>query len=246
MAGPTILGRGLTRTFGDGAARATALAGVSLDLYPGELTLLMGPSGSGKTTLLAALSGLLRPTSGQVLALGEDLWSLSDGQRREFRLRHCGFVFQGYNLFPAMSARRQVELVLEWGEGMPAQRARGRAEELLGRLGLADKTARRPAELSGGEKQLVSVARALVKAPALVFADEPTASLDWEHGRQVIEMLRAAARERGATVLVVTHDSRLLDAADRAMSLQDGRLREDGSAPAAGFPSREVDAGGKS
>jgi putative ABC transport system ATP-binding protein len=208
----------------------------------------MGPSGSGKTTLLAALSALQRPTTGQVLALGADLWSLSDRQRREFRLHHCGFVFQGSNLFPAMSARQQVELVLQWGEGTPPHRAREQAQEILGRLGLSGKGALRPIELSGGEKQLVAVGRALVKAPTFLFADEPTASLDWGHGQQVIEMLHSAAHERYTTVLVVSHDPRLLNAADRIYYLEDGRLQDgDAASPArqtvGEFPSRQPEPG---
>ncbi len=147
-----------------------------------------------------------------------------------------------------MTARQQVELVLEWGEGAAPRRARGQALEVLGQLGLAGKVALRPAELSGGEKQLVAVARALVKAPALLFADEPTASLDWGHGQRVVELLRSAAHERGTTVLVVSHDPRLLSGADRTYYLEDGRLRE-GSAgdlhrqTEGGVPGRQPDPG---
>src|SRR5262249_9505181 len=153
--------------------------------------LLMGPSGSGKSTLLAALSGLLRPDSGRVLALDQDLWALSDKQRERFRRRYCGFIFQGYNLFPALTARQQLEMVLRWGNGLSSREAHRRTNTMLGLLGLSKKADLRPNQLSGGEKQRVAIGRALIKEPSLVFADEPTAALDWKHGEQVIELLRA-------------------------------------------------------
>jgi putative ABC transport system ATP-binding protein len=220
----TLQARELTRTFGEGELQVTALHDVTLELHRGEFVLLMGPSGSGKSTLLAVLSGLLRPTRGQVAALGEDLWRLSDRQREEFRLRHCGFIFQGYNLFPMLTARQQVELVLRWGEGLLARPARRRADELLQMLGLSRKGHLYPEQLSGGEKQRVAIGRALVKQPAFCFADEPTSALDWAHGEQVLDLLRSAAREQGTTVLVVAHDPRLVPYADRVLHLEDGRL----------------------
>jgi putative ABC transport system ATP-binding protein len=216
----------LTRTFGRGPTQTTALDEVSLDLYPGQVTLLMGPSGSGKSTLLAILSGLLQPDSGQVIALGEDLWRLSDRARHGFRMQHCGFVFQGYNLFPALSARQQLEMVLRWARGVPARTARQQAAAMLSVMGLAGKADLRPAELSGGEKQRVAIARALIKEPTFCFADEPTGSLDWAHGRQVVESLCDTAHTRGATVLLVSHDARTLAYVDRVYQLEDGRLRE--------------------
>ncbi len=226
LALPTLRGRNLIRTFGEGETEVRALDSVSLDLYPGQITLLMGPSGSGKSTLLAVLSGLLHPTQGQVLALGEDLWSLSDKQRERFRLLNCGFIFQGYNLFPALSAFQQLEMVLRWGEGASAREARSRVEEMLALLGLAKKQHLRPAELSGGEKQRVAIGRALIKNPTFCFADEPTRSLDWTHGEQVVELLRAASHDRNATVLVVAHDRRIIPFVDRVFFLEDGCLRE--------------------
>jgi putative ABC transport system ATP-binding protein len=228
----TILqGRHLTRTFGEGALENRALDDVSLDLHAGEVLLLMGPSGSGKSTLLAVLAGLLPPNSGRVTALGQDLWALSDRARQEFRLRHCGFVFQGFNLFPPMSARQQIEIVLRLGERTAAGEARRRADELLDLLGLADKAHLRPAEMSGGEKQRVAVARALIKEPTLLFADEPTASLDWGRGRQVVQLLCDAAHQRQAGVFMVSHDPRLRSCADRVYELEDGRLRESEAGP---------------
>ena len=228
---PALQGRHLTRIFGAGGAAVTAVADVSLDLIPGEFTLLLGPSGSGKTTTLAVLSGLLRPTAGEVLALGENLWAMSDTQRERFRLRHVGFVFQEYNLLPALTARQQLELVLRWGEGVNARAAQKRADEVLARLGLANKSHLRPDQLSGGEKQRVAVGRALVKKPALCFADEPTGALDWASGARVIELLRDAVHKGEAAVLVVAHDERILPYADRVFHLADGQLpRADGSA----------------
>jgi putative ABC transport system ATP-binding protein len=204
-----------------------ALQDVSVDLYEKQLNLLMGPSGSGKSTLLAVASGLLRPDEGTVRALGQDLWSLGEKEMEEFRLKHCSFIFQGCNLFPALTAREQLEMVLRWGEGLSGAAARKRAETILTRLGLGGKCHLRPAQLSGGEKQRVAIGRALVKEPDFIFADEPTSALDWENGLQVIDLLQQAAHEHGATVLVVTHDPRLVAHADRVFQLEDGRIRED-------------------
>src|SRR4051794_5085480 len=156
----TLQGRDLTRVFGEGEMRTVALDGVSVDVPAAQVTLLMGPSGSGKSTLLAVMSGLLQPTSGRVLALGQDLWSMSDSQRERFRLQHCGFIFQGYNLFSSLSARQQLEMVLRWGEGASSREARRRSDEMLALLGLARRAHLRPTELSGGEKQRVAIGRA--------------------------------------------------------------------------------------
>jgi putative ABC transport system ATP-binding protein len=224
-----LIGSGLTRSFNSGEDRSYALKGVSVEFRQGELNLLMGPSGSGKSTLLAVLSGLLRPDSGAVGAMGQDVWGMSDNEMEGFRLQHCSYIFQGYNLFPALTAREQLEIVLKWGEGCSTRDARKRADHVLTQLGLANKTHLRPAQLSGGEKQRVAIGRALVKNPSLVFADEPTAALDWENGQQVIRLLTENARERGAMVLVVTHDPRLIPFADRVFELVDGKLVDERS-----------------
>ena len=221
---PALEGVGLTRTYGQGEVRTTALRGVSLDLFAGRMALLMGPSGSGKSTLLAVLSGLLRPDAGQVVAAGTDLWGLTERQREAFRLRHCGFVFQGYNLFAALTARQQLEMVLRWGQGVPGREARREADRMLALLALGKKGHARPGQLSGGEKQRVAVGRALIKRPAFCFADEPTGALDWEHGEQVVRLLWEAAHERNATVLVVSHDSRIVPHADQVFRMEDGCL----------------------
>jgi putative ABC transport system ATP-binding protein len=227
---PSLRGVKLVRTFGDGTARRAALREVSLDLFPGQLVLLMGPSGSGKSTLLAVLSGLLEPDEGKVLAddAGEtrDIWALSTKERERYRRRNTGFIFQGYNLFPALTARQQLEIVLRWGEGASGGDARRRADEVLDRLGLAPNKHKKPAQLSGGEKQRVAIGRALVKNPAFMFADEPTSALDWENGQKVMELLRDAAHNRGASVLVVSHDHRLLPFVDVFFHLEDGHIEQ--------------------
>jgi putative ABC transport system ATP-binding protein len=223
---PVLSARRILRSFGKGEEKTIAVREASLDLYPGQIALLMGPSGSGKSTLLSVLSGLLRPDAGKVLALGQDLWNLTDRRRERFRLEHFGFIFQGYNLFPALTAQQQLEIVLRWGEKTPRKEARWRTLELLDRLGLAKKAHLRPAQLSGGEKQRVAIGRALIKRPALCFADEPTSALDWAHGEQVMELLSAAAHDQESTILVVAHDPRLVPYADQVFHLEDGRLAE--------------------
>ncbi|HEY7330113.1 MAG TPA: ABC transporter ATP-binding protein [Gemmataceae bacterium] len=219
----TLSARNLTRSFGSGEERTIAVREASLELRSGEMSLLMGPSGSGKTTLLAMLSGLLRPDTGQVLALGFDLWGLSDAEREHFRLLHCGFIFQGANLMPALNARDHLEMVLHWGTRLPWPDVKRKALDMLAVLGLSRKAKLLPEHLSGGEKQRVAIGRALIKEPTLFFADEPTSALDWEHGKHVVELLRDTAH-RGATVVMVTHDHRILPYADRVYQLEDGRL----------------------
>lgn len=223
---PTMRAWGLTRSFGSGETMTMALRSVGIELYPGHLALLMGPSGSGKSTLLAILSGLLKPDDGRVVAADHDLWGMTERQREDFRLRYCGFIFQGYNLFPALTARQQLEMVLRWGKNMDKREAHDRAAAMLDLLGLGKKGDLRPIQLSGGEKQRVAIGRALIKEPAFVFADEPTAALDWKHGEQVIELLRAAAHDNGATILVVAHDARMIPHCDRVFHLDDGCLVE--------------------
>jgi putative ABC transport system ATP-binding protein len=241
---PALQGRDLVRTFGKGEMLTTALRQVSIELYSGQIALLMGPSGSGKSTLLAVLSGLLRPDSGKVTVLGQEIWQLSERALQEFRLKHFGFIFQGYNLFPALTARQQLEMILRWGKGASAREARKKSEALLALLGLGNKLGLRPAQLSGGEKQRVAIGRALIKEPTFCFADEPTSALDWAHGEQVIELLRSAAHDRGATILVVAHDARIIPYVDRVYDLEDGRLVAPvaplSGREGAGFPDREL------
>jgi putative ABC transport system ATP-binding protein len=227
-ADPSFLeGRSLSHSFGQGEARHYVLRAVSMQLQRSELVLVMGPSGSGKSTLLALLAGLMRPEEGEVLAFGENLWKLSASARKQFRRRHYGFIFQGYNLFPALTALQHLEMILRWGASLSANIARKRGEQILEMLGLGDKKSLRPAQLSGGEKQRVAIGRAVVKEPSVIFADEPTSALDWEHGQKVVELLRSAASTRGACVFVVSHDSRLVPYADRVIHLEDGSVKEE-------------------
>ena len=218
---------GLVKRFKSGKNFVEVLKGVDFDARHGDLTMVMGPSGSGKSTLIAALSGLLRPEQGRVDALDvDDLWKFSSGKIDKFRLDHCGFIFQGFNLFPALSALQQVTTVLKF-QGLTPQQAKVRATEALTEVGLGHRLHQRPAALSGGEKQRVAIARALAKDPKILFADEPTSALDGENGQIVIRLLRRAATEYGAAVICVTHDPRLEAWADRVIHIEDGVIIDD-------------------
>ncbi len=222
-----IEAKGLTKRFKSGKSFVEVLKGVDFDARHGDLTMVMGPSGSGKSTLIAALSGLLRPEAGRVDTLDvDDLWKLSSGKIDRFRLDHCGFIFQGFNLFPALTALQQVEVVLKF-QGLSKSAARKRAREALEEVGLGPRLHQRPSSLSGGEKQRVAIARALAKDPQILFADEPTSALDGENGQVVIRLLRRAATEHGAAVICVTHDPRLEEWADRVIRIEDGVIIDD-------------------
>ena len=221
-----LRGKGLTKRFKTGRTHVEVLKSVDFDCRHGEMTMVMGPSGSGKSTLIASLSGLLRPDTGSVTALGEDLWSLRPGKIDKFRLDHCGFIFQGFNLFGALSALQQVTTILKY-KGYSPSDAKDRAALALTEVGLGHRLDQRPSELSGGEKQRVAIARALAKDPRLLFADEPTSALDGENGQIVIKLLQRAAKEHGAAVICVTHDPRLEAYADRIIHIEDGRILDD-------------------
>ena len=226
MSAPALQASGLYKAFKTGRSKIEVLKRVDFDAEAGALTMVMGPSGSGKSTLIASLSGLLRPDEGQVTALGQDLWSLPAGRIDRFRLEHCGFIFQGFNLFPALTALQQVATVLKY-QGLDGRRAKAVAAQTLGEVGLEHRLNQRPSELSGGEKQRVAIARALAKSPRLLFADEPTSALDGENGQIVVRLLQRAAREHGAAVICVTHDHRLEAYADRVIHIDDGRIVDD-------------------
>ncbi|ODT63955.1 ABC transporter ATP-binding protein [Phenylobacterium sp.] len=230
-----LRGTGLVKRFKTGRTHIEVLKSVDFECRHGEMTMVMGPSGSGKSTLIAALSGLLRPDAGQVTALGEDLWTLRPGRIDRFRLDHCGFIFQGFNLFGALSALQQVTTILKYKGYSPAE-ARDRAALALTEVGLGARLDQRPAELSGGEKQRVAIARALAKEPRLLFADEPTSALDGENGQVVIKLLQRAAKDHGAAVICVTHDPRLEAYADRIIHIEDGRILDDRRTAPAGVP----------
>ena len=222
-----ITAKGLVKRFKTGRTFVEVLKGIDFDARHGDVTMVMGPSGSGKSTLVAALSGLLKPEEGTVQALeAKDLWKWSPGRIDRFRLDHCGFIFQGFNLFPALTARQQVMTALHY-QGVPKAEADRRARTALEEVGLTPKMNQRPSELSGGEKQRVAIARALAKNPDLIFADEPTSALDGENGQIVIRLLRRAATEHGAAVICVTHDPRLEAYADRVIKIEDGRILSD-------------------
>jgi putative ABC transport system ATP-binding protein len=219
----------VSRVFGEGAARAVALDALSLEVAPCEFVAVAGPSGSGKTSLLNLVGALDEPTSGTVEIDAVDLATLGDAERADLRLRRIGFIFQGFNLVPVLSAAENVELPLLFRSNL-ARRDRQRAvARSLERVGLAGKEHRRPSELSGGECQRVAVARALAGNPAVVLADEPTANLDHETGAQVIALMRELNREQRTTFLYATHDPELIALADRVIRLRDGRLVERGA-----------------
>jgi putative ABC transport system ATP-binding protein len=214
---------GLSKAYRIGKTRQQVLRNVEFMAYHGQVTMVMGPSGSGKSTLIAALSGLMRPDEGRVMAMGESLWAKSDGKIDKFRLDHCGFIFQGFNLFPSLDAIGQVAQILRYC-GISKRESRKRAVAVLESVGLGGRLHQKPAELSGGE---VAIARALAKSPTLIFADEPTSALDSVNGQIVIQLLHQAAKERGAAIIVVTHDSRLEAHADRIIHMEDGKILSD-------------------
>ncbi len=218
-----VVARDVNMVFRSGADLFPVLKNINLDIPQGDIQLLMGPSGSGKTTLLSILAGILTPTSGSVRLLGQEITSLSKGKLAKFRLHNLGFIFQGFNLFPALTAAENVEVALRM-KNIHGQAMRRQARELLGQVGLADRINYLPRDLSGGQKQRVAIARALAGDPKLIMADEPTASLDSHSGHAVIELLRQLAKEGGRTVLIVTHDPRLVDVADQVAYLEDGML----------------------
>ncbi len=215
--------RQVTRVYGSGDAAAAALRGVDLQVAEGEMVAIMGASGCGKTTLLNCLSGLDRPTSGQVILAGRDLTALREPALTRHRARVAGFVFQSYNLIPVLTSEENVLLpLLTRGDEQGA--ARQRARGALAGLGLAGKERRLPNELSGGEQQRVAIARALAPEPRVVFADEPTGNLDAERAKDVLDLLVSANRERGQTLVVVTHDPRVAERCTRVVRMESGRV----------------------
>jgi putative ABC transport system ATP-binding protein len=217
--------RGLIRTFGSGRATVRAVDGIDLSVRRGELVLIMGPSGSGKTTLLTLIGGLLRPSSGTVRVNGLDITSLSERKLTKFRRHYLGFVFQSFNLLESLNARENVEVALNFA-GVGGRKARKRATQLLTDLGMGERLRGKPKTLSGGERQRVSIARALANDPQLILADEPTANLDSRHGHEVVELLHDIAKTQRRTIVIVSHDHRIRDVADRVLWLQDGRFED--------------------
>jgi putative ABC transport system ATP-binding protein len=226
----TLVAQGVHKTYGAGPGRQQILHGINLNVAASETVYLSGPSGSGKTTLLSILGCILTPDEGSVRVLGEEVARMSRQQQTAFRQRHLGFIFQSFNLFPTLSALDNIRLVLSM-QGVGHRQATVRAEELLDQMGLANRGRLRPALLSGGECQRVAIARALASRPALLFADEPTAALDAENGWAAMTLLNRLVRERGLTLVVVTHDERIFPFADRIVRLEDGRLTHENCGP---------------
>ncbi len=213
--------RGVTKEFGDGDSKTLALRGVDLDVYDGQMTLLVGQSGCGKTTLISIIAGLLDPTAGELAVLGEDLRKLRGGRLVNFRGQHIGFVFQQYNLLPALTAAENAAVPLLIA-CTPRKEAVARASSVLTSVGLADKLNSLPSQLSGGQQQRVAIARALVHEPRLLVCDEPTAALDAQSGRTVMELLRKVAVQPGRAVIIVSHDNRVFGFGDRIAHMSDG------------------------
>jgi putative ABC transport system ATP-binding protein len=224
----------LSKVYGQGASAVRALDDINFQVEGGEVVLLMGPSGSGKTTLLSVMGCILRPSSGRIQIQGQDVTGLSERKIPSIRLKQIGFIFQGFNLFPTLTAGENVEISLDL-HGVRGRKAKLRAAELLDQVGLADKYKAYPADLSGGQKQRVAIARALAGEPAIILADEPTAALDSTSGRMVMNMLKALAHERSRAVVIVTHDNRVLEYGDRIAHIEDGKITQTGNELLDGF-----------
>jgi putative ABC transport system ATP-binding protein len=215
--------RGVTKTFGEGEARTPALKGVDFDVRQGELLMVSGPSGCGKTTLLSAVAGTLGFDAGEIDVFGAPLHRMKTGEITEFRKRNIGFIFQSFNLIPTLTAAENVSVPLLIA-GERRARAERKATALLAQIGLEGKAEKHPSQLSGGQQQRVAIARALVHEPRLVICDEPTSALDSETGHNIMELLYSVARAPGRSVIVVTHDPRIFQYADRMTEMEDGRV----------------------
>jgi len=215
--------RNLSKTFGAGHTAVKAVQDVSLDIAAGDIILIMGPSGSGKTTLLSMIGSLMKPTSGEIIIDGENILELSASQLADFRLHKLGFVFQSFNLLAALSAEQNVTLPLIAAKFSKSS-AHAKALALLDQLGMSQRLHHLPSKLSGGEKQRVAVARALVNEPSVILADEPTANLDSKSGKEVVNLLCSIACTTGKAVIIVSHDSRLKEMAKRVLTIEDGKL----------------------
>ena len=220
---PPVALSGITYAFGKGELARPVLREVELRVGPGEIVLLTGPSGSGKTTLLTLIGALRAMQQGSAVVLGQELMGASERQRVALR-RRIGFIFQGHNLLGFLNARQNVAMALEVRPDLPEAARLARADAMLGAVGLGDRGTSRPDGLSGGQRQRVAVARALAGEPGLILADEPTAALDRQSGGEVVRLLRDLAKRRGVPILMVTHDPRILDVADRIVAMEDGRI----------------------
>jgi putative ABC transport system ATP-binding protein len=222
--GAVVVARGVTRVYGEGPTAVHALRGVTLDVERGKLTAVMGPSGSGKSTLMHILAGLDRPTSGEVDLAGTSIGDLEDNALTRLRREHIGFVFQFFNLLPMLTAEENIRLPLMLAGEKPD---RAFFNELIDKVGLADRLDHRPSELSGGQQQRVAIARALVSRPTVVFADEPTGNLDTTTGTEILDLLRSSVEDYGQTLVIVTHDAAAAARAHRILFLADGEIVKD-------------------
>ena len=213
--------RHLYKTYGSGASSVRALESVDLEVHTGEVLMLLGPSGSGKTTLLSIMGGILQATSGSVKIAGSEIVGRKESDLPRIRLEQIGFIFQGFNLFPTLTAVENVAIGFQLRKTPDAFQ---KAAKLLNQVGLSDKLKTHPANLSGGQKQRVAIARALAGDPPIILADEPTAALDFTSGQVVMEMLSSLAHEQGRAVVIVTHDPRVLSCGDRTVRIEDGRI----------------------
>jgi putative ABC transport system ATP-binding protein len=216
----------VSKRYGSGTTAVTAVHDVSLSVSPGEIVLIMGPSGSGKTTLLSMLGALLKPSEGTIQLDGTVISALAENRLPEIRLRQFGFIFQDFNLLSALTTLENVAIVAELA-GSRSSEARRKATDLLRELGLGERLSFLPEKLSGGEKQRVAIARALVNDPALILADEPTANLDSKIGQEIMRLLRRIAKEQRRSVIIVSHDQRIRDIADRVLWLEDGEFKKE-------------------
>ncbi len=222
---PVIHIQGLNHYFGQGQLRKQILFDLCARIEAGEIVIMTGPSGSGKTTLLTLIGALRSAQEGSLRVLGQELRNATKEQQIQIR-RQTGYIFQAHNLLHALTARQNVQMALDLQPHLSKQEVRERVEAMLCAVGLGERLDYYPHELSGGQKQRVAIARALVGRPKIVLADEPTAALDKKSGRDVVEIMRTLAREQGCTILIVTHDNRILDVADRIIHMEDGRLSE--------------------
>ncbi|MFM7463932.1 MAG: DevA family ABC transporter ATP-binding protein [Cyanobium sp.] len=219
----TVEVQGLSHWYGRGSMRRQVLQGVDLVIQPGEVVLLTGPSGCGKTTLLTLVGALRQVMDGSVRVLGQELRSCGRGERQRLR-QSIGMIFQGHNLLRCLTSEQNVQMGADLLPGLSYRARRDRARQWLRAVGLEDHMGKLPHDLSGGQKQRVAIARALAAQPRLLLADEPTAALDRQSGRDVVNLLQSLAREQGCAVLMVTHDPRILDVADRLVQMEDGKL----------------------
>ncbi len=218
---------GVVKDFPVGDETIRVLHGIDAEVRSGELTYLVGESGSGKTTLISIIAGILYPTEGQVEVFGTDTYRLTDTELVRFRLATIGFIFQQYNLLPTLTAAENAAVPLI-AAGMKRAEAVDHGRAMLDRLGIANQADKLPRQLSGGQQQRVAIARALVHEPRLVVCDEPTAALDANSGRKVMDLLREVALASERAVIIVTHDNRIFDLADRILAMEDGRITHDG------------------